>query len=415
MLEKTNTYMKKIGLMAFQAANNFGANLQIYSTYKYLENHGYNPIIINYVPNDAMIFNSRPCFSKEQVEAHKSFMNNMEMTRLCNSSKEVASVIKEYHIEGVIIGSDAIAQHHPFFSRIIFPSKRHIVSFERPTTDRMFPNAFWGEFQQYLLNPVPTAILSASNQQSDYRQFTPCLRNRMRNMLSQVNYISARDVWTQNMYDRIFDGCRTIPITPDPVFAFNYNVQNIPTIEEIMERFKLPEKYILLCVRDSKTISDLWIAQFDKICADNGFRCVAFPLPQGLQNNKILSCKVDLPLSPIDWYAIIRYASGFVGNNMHTIVSALHNAVPLFCFDQYGIKTFNYFVNKKSSKIHDILCRAGFEYNSVSTTTIHDVIPSPEFVFEKLITFDKEKCKEFSEHYYHQYKEMMSEITGLFK
>ena len=406
--------MKTIGLMAFHAANNFGANLQVFSTYSYLKNHGYKPIVINYIPNDAKVFNNRPLFTGAQAKAHMEFISQMEMTRWCANSKEVADVIQEYQIEGVIIGSDAIAQHHPFFSRIIFPSKRHIVSFERPTTDRMFPNAFWGEFQKYLPKPIPAAIISASNQQSDYRQLAPWVKRRMREMLSNVQYISARDKWTQKMYTSIFKGKRNVEITPDPVFAFNYNVKEIPGKGEILQKYQLPEKYILLCLRDSVTVSNKWITDFEKICYDSGYTCVAFPLPQGLQNNKILKHRVETPLSPIDWYALIRHASGYVGNNMHTIVTALHNSVPLFCFDQYGIKRLNYFVNTESSKIFDILERAGFKDNRAATSTIHDEIPAPEVVFNKLMLFDKEKCTAFANMYYNLYLNMMETITNLF-
>lgn len=406
--------MKRIGLMAFHAANNFGANLQIFSTYSYLKKHGFMPIIINYVPKDAKAFNKNPIYTSGQVNAHHKFVSQMEMTRWCADSKEVADVIVDYGIEGVIIGSDAIAQHHPFFSRIIFPSKRHIVSFERPTSDRMFPNAFWGEFQQYLQEPVPTVILSASNQQSEYRQFTPLIKKRMRQMLSNVGFISARDTWTQKMYNSVFNGDRIIDITPDPVFAFNYNVDNIPSEQDIINKFKLPRKYILLCLRDSITVTNEWISSFEKICTDNGYTCVAFPLPQGLQNNKILLHKVELPLSPIDWYAIIRYASGYVGNNMHTIVTALHNSVPLYCFDQYGIKHLNFFVNTESSKIYDILKRAGFEENRTSTSTFYDNVPAPNVVFTKLMEFNKEKCTIFAKMYYDRYLKMMNLITEFF-
>ena len=229
-----------------------------------------------------------------------------------------------------------------------------------------------------------------------------------------VNFISARDEWTQKMYQKIFRGKRVVDITPDPVFAFNYNVQGIPSKDDILKRFHLPEKYILLCLRNSKTVKDVWITGFEKICNENGYACVAFPLPQGLQNNKFLKNKVELPLSPMDWYAIIRYASGYVGNNMHTIVTSLHNEVPLFCFDQYGIKTFNYYVNVNSSKIYDILKRAGFEENRAATATLHDEIPSPSFVFNKLMSFDKEKCKVFAISYYQQYQRMMQQIISLF-
>lgn len=405
--------MKTVGLLAYHQACNFGANLQIFSTYSFLLNHGFNPIVINYVPDSLAAFYARPIYSKKQSEMHHIFTSKMQTTRLCRNSKEVADVICENRIEGVIIGSDAVAQHHTFFSRIIFPSKRHIVSFDRASTDRLFPNAFWGEFLLYLEKPIITVIMSASNQQSDFHQFLPCTMKRMRQMLSKISYISVRDEWTQRMYNHIFKGKLNPEITPDPVFAFNYNVNIIPQKDDILRRFSLPDKYILLAVRNATTLTDDWMLEFERICKKHDYVCVAFPFPQGLKNNKVLQTRIDLPLSPIDWYALIKYSSGFVGNNMHTVISALHNSVPLFCFDQYGIKRLNYFDIPESSKIYDIMHRAGFDNNRVHCGKIHDTLPTPQHVFEVLMQFDKEKCKAFAEMYYQRYLGMMKQIIEL--
>ena len=43
----------RIGLLTYHWVANYGANLQALSTYCYLDNNVYNPIIINWVPNDA--------------------------------------------------------------------------------------------------------------------------------------------------------------------------------------------------------------------------------------------------------------------------------------------------------------------------------------------------------------------------
>ena len=42
----------KIGILTFANVPNFGAKLQALSTISYLQNHGYNPILIKWEPED---------------------------------------------------------------------------------------------------------------------------------------------------------------------------------------------------------------------------------------------------------------------------------------------------------------------------------------------------------------------------
>lgn len=37
---------------------------------------------------------------------------------------------------------------------------------------------------------------------------------------------------------------------------------------------------------------------------------------------------ISIPLNPIDWYALIKYSKGYIGERMHPIVVSLHNSVP---------------------------------------------------------------------------------------
>ena len=115
-----------------------------------------------------------------------------------------------------------------------------------------------------------------------------------------------------------------------------------------------------------------------------------------------------------DRYCIIKYSSGYVGHNMHTIVSALHNSVPCYSLDQYGRRTLMQFCNNRSSKIFDILSNAGFaDFRAVSGTVIN-IISSAEKVVEKLLTFDREKCRTFASDFYQQYEMMMLNIEKTF-
>lgn len=401
----------KIGVLTYNNAINFGANLQAFSTYNYLQNHGYDPVLINYNPSD--LKHSYSSFPKEQIEVHKLFCGQMYTTRLCTGSEDVAKVLDEENINNIIIGSDAVAQHHPLLSRIVFPSKK-VFSIAQVTSDRMFPNPFWGEFLKFRPN-TNVCLMSVSSQQADFKLFKAETRNEMMKLLTRISFISVRDLWTKDMYKFISGGSLNPNVTPDPVFAFNENCKDfIPSKEEILKKFNLPDKYILLSIRKGKSVDSSWSKEFEKACKNSGYACVGLPFPYGFTTLNSVSRKINLPISPMDWYCIIKYSSGYVGHNMHTIVSALHNSVPCYSLDQYGRRTLMQFCNNSSSKIFDILSNAGFaDFRAVSGTVIN-IIPSAEKVVEKLLTFDREKCRTFASDFYQQYEMMMLNIEKTF-
>ena len=81
------------------------------------------------------------------------------------------------------------------------------------------------------------AIMSASSQDSDYRLFFPSVRRKMYNCLSQFEYISARDEWTQRMYQVVSNNQLLVDVTPDPVFSFNQNQEElIPSKTDLLEK-----------------------------------------------------------------------------------------------------------------------------------------------------------------------------------
>lgn len=402
----------RIGILTYSSAINFGANLQAFSTFNYLKKKGYEPIFIDYSPSD---FNeSYSSYPKDQIQEHIKFFQNYTKTPHCSNAKEVAEILKKENIQNVIIGSDAVAQHHPLISQIVFPSKK-IISISKPTSDRMFPNPYWGEFLNYTPD-INVCLMSVSSQQSKFKSFSLNTVNEMMNIIQKFSYISVRDEWTKNMYRHISKGKICPEVTPDPVFAFNQNcAEFIPSKESILEKFNLPEKYIILSIRKGKSISSKWATEFEKVCIEHGYTCIGLPFPYGFTNLNKVKIKIELPLSPIEWYALIKYSSGYVGHNMHTIVSALHNAVPCYSFDQYGRRFFMQWCDDSSSKIYDILCRAGFPKARVVSGTIIDRTPKAEEVFKNLMDFDIDKCKSFAAMYQAKYNEMMNNIEKTFK
>lgn len=402
----------RIGILTYHYPPNFGANLQALSTFKYLENKGHQPIIINWQPEDLLSGHYAKVVSKEQKEVHDKFVDDhLTLTKLCRTDEEIRSVIKEESIEAIIVGSDAILQHVSFLGKLRF-SKKSFLQLEKVYSDRIFPNPFWLSFINDDVN-VKTALMSASSQNAQYYFFTSKYKKLMRKQLDKFSFIGTRDNWTRKMVKNITNGKIDPTITPDPVFGFNHNVNNTVSKSEIIEKFKLNEKYILISFY-SKSIDKEWAQSFEKIANSHGYMCVEFPHPEGLKFGLDLKTQINTPLDPLDWYNLIKFSSGYVGQRMHPMIVAMHNSVPFYSFDNYGIKYIKVIKNYKSSKIFDLLNRSGFLNNWFSQIKSNQSAPSPISVFENINNFDRQKCSDFVAEYHKRYLVMMEGILSKF-
>lgn len=406
----------KIGILTFANVPNFGANLQALSTVCYLKNNGHEPIIIKWEPIDfeARFMNIR---EQNQPKAHFDFCEKyLPWTDLCRTEKDIASVIEKEGIEAVIIGSDAVLQHHSLLSRIYFPTKT-IFRVVNITSERIFPNAFWGTFSVYLKKETPLAIMSGSSQNTKYKYIFPATKHKMKISLSRFVYISVRDKWTYDMLRYLSAKTINPYITPDPVFAFNQNCSAlIPSKEDILYRFNLPKNYILISMKTRLLHNKQWMSELKRCFLAYNLTCVALPMPTGIDFDHNFDYEITTPLSPIDWYALIKYSQGYVGENMHPIVVCLHNAIPCFSFDTYGIlKYARIYCNEQSSKIYDIMADFSLLQNRCNAYSRFWKSPNPSEVVKQIISFDKEKCKTHSNLKVSQYNEMMKTIISIFQ
>ncbi len=402
----------KIGLLAYHAVCNFGAMLQLLSTYMFLKNHGHEPVIINWVAKDLENYYAQNTPISQIENQLKLRLQLWKETALCRTIKDVANIISNEQIDAVIIGSDAVAQHHPLFERIVFPC-RNIIAINSVTSDVVFPNPFWGIWTDYLDKPVPVVLMSAASQDSKYKYISKKLRKQMKERIMAFSYVSVRDVDTQKMFSFITEGQCCPSVTPDPVFAFNQNAASlVPSKEELMTKYGLSGKYMLISFKNEKrcNVSQTWLNKFQDIAKHHGIQCVSLPFSTSLSAGELES-EIALPLNPIDWYALLKYSCGYIGNNMHPIVVCIHNTVPFFSFDNYGTKHANgLFCDSSTSKIRHILKVANLLDCRIASNSLFRRTPSPEHVFNKLQTFDKAKCKNFAQGYLNKYNEMMTKI-----
>lgn len=384
----------KIGILTYHSVPNFGANLQALSTISYLNKKGYDAYIINWVPFDLESMYNNGRIPEKQQKIHEEFCSqNLRMTEICRNDDDIISTIKKHNLSLILIGSDALWHHTKIKKRFSIKKFRFITN--SVTSDRKYPNPFWGSFFNENLN-IKLAAFSVSSQNMDYHYLNDNMKYEMKKSLDKFSFISLRDEWTGRMVKYIQKKDEDPIITPDPVFSFNDNFGVKYTKEYIINKFKLDENYILLSFRTNK-MPFQWIKEFESYSTKKGYTCYALPMPEGLKDYG-MSNIIKNPISPLDWYYLIKYSSGYVGERMHPIIVSLHNIVPFYCFDEYGTFEKKMIIKRyinNSSKIYDILKRGDFldyihQYHSKND------LPSVSTVFHKLETFDYDKCKMFA-------------------
>ena len=409
----------KIGVLTFLHVANFGANLQATSTYYYLKNQGHTPIFINYTSYQVEITNKISQLKKKlqnrsisiQTLEHEKFIKEQikNQTRNVHTCSQVFEVIKEEGIEAVIIGSDAVAQHWPLFSTLKL-GKHRPFWIEPLQQERRFPNPFWGVG---FSDKIPTAMMSVSSQNSKYPIFTKAVLKRIAKQIDTMTYVSVRDAWTKDMM-LAAQPSSSIEVTPDPVFALNYNLGDlIPSENDIRRKFELPEKYVLIGLR-SQVYTYEELDKMNELLMNEGKECVAFNIDGVYAYKHPFKYEIKLPLNPLDWFGLIKYASAYIGSNMHPIVSSLTNGVPCFSIDNWGIVDFwGKKKTSKSSKVYDVLSQYGLtDYwcsieNGKCNTTVEKII-------EKLHNFPTDKVKQISIKRVNVYKNMMERIISSF-
>lgn len=404
----------KIGILTYHCVPNFGAQLQALSTVCYLKRAGYEPILLNWYPKDLQVMYENRV-SREQILAHEEFtIKYLPITETCRNEQDLVSVINNYNIEKIIVGSDALFKYTPLIKRFCL-DRNHlkIRKLNVLSCEKLDGNPFFGGFLKCLSPMVKCAAFSVSSQNCPFKAMLPMERMKMKKTLKNFNFISVRDSWTKQMVASVL-GEDFARISPDPVFSFNRNCDDfIPGKRYILEKFNLPEDYVLLSFgkhyNNAKYIENV-INELKK----NHLTSVWLPMPENDFSLSSTDVTISIPLNPIDWYALIKYSKGYIGERMHPIVVSLHNSVPFYCFDEYGIKTFegNWFqrkYNKETSKTYLIVKRAGLLENLFSYNDFIE-FPSPSYVVGRIKNFDKAKCTDFAQQMQCEYLHYMDEV-----
>lgn len=395
----------KIGLLTYHRVDNFGANLQALSTVSYFRNRGDEVHVIDWHPKELDTYYIKNT-SKEQREVHRLFVKeHLPVTEHCETSDDVKKVIEKYRFDLVVIGSDAVFSYIPFLKRV-HPSRKTLIGITKVTPDHELPNPFWADFASKD-SKIKIASLAASAQYLDIDKCLPWNKWKIRRLLKNFDLLTVRDRWTQSIISQFTE--KEVTISPDPVFGFNINVKNQITKEEISKKYNLNSKYVLLSFC-KKLFSDDWYAQLYSKLKEKGFEVINMAMPEGCVD---IPCdrKIDVPLPPMEWYAIIKNAQGYIGQRMHPMIVAFNNIVPFFIFDHYAYKKGAQQLD--SSKIYDLLERADMltSYWNIQDNKKKELLPSK--VVDVIVNYNKEKAQKFVSSYQERYINIMTKITEL--
>lgn len=385
----------RIGILTYHCVPNFGAQLQAMSTVGYLKRMGHTPIVLHWYPKDLENLYVRRV-PKIQRKCHKKFtLENYPLSSLCRNEKQLIREIERQQLDMIITGSDALFKFKPISERKRNFSKRRLRFINNyVSSDTLEGNPFFCDYYGELSRKIPVVAFSVSSQNCPYYKLTPEEKEIMGGFLANFKSITVRDHWTKQMVEEI-GGFNDIPITPDPVFAFNQNCYiPIPSKEDLQDRFLLPEKYALISF-PAGLMNEDYVKGLGELLQQQNIIPVSLPEPEGLTDFGFAK-KIELPLTPIEWYALIKNANAYIGTRMHPIIVSLHNNVPFFSFDGNGTKdAVTGRFNQNSSKIYDILKKGHFEKNTYALRSGLPLTPVLDII-KKIKSFDKLSCKDFS-------------------
>lgn len=399
----------RVGILTYHCVPNFGAQLQAMSTVGYLKRMGHTPILLHWYPKDLEALYARRVPTIQRKCQMQFAETHFPLSSLCRNEKQLIKEIERQQLDMIITGSDALFKYKPICDRERAFSKRKLRFVNNyVSSEDLDGNPFFCGYYGELSRQIPVVAFSVSSQNCPFFRMSEDEREKMGRYLRNFKKITVRDQWTKSMVEEVA-GLKNIEITPDPVFAFNQNCYiDIPTKEEILARFSLPEHYALFSFAKG-VLPIQYIEEIGRAIKQHGITPIALAEPEGL-GDVFFSDQVDLPLSPIEWYSLIKNADAYIGTRMHPIIVSLHNAVPFFSYDGNGTSDIHGSFNHNSSKIYDILKKASFEDNTYPLRS-HSVMPSTERVVDSILSFHRAKCAGFAESMYNNY---MGAMSGLF-
>ncbi len=185
--------MKKIGILTFHHGYNFGATLQTHGTYKFLEQEGYKPVVIDYINTKHHCAHIKSKLFRKNITL---ILKNLAVMRKFESFKSNWNLSKRAY--------DISQIDFTYFSAVVFGSDE-IWNLNNP---------FIGTDYSYFGKRVQCPLIAYSPSSGNSISLTA--NREIRALLNSFTNISVRDENTREVVRNQLG--KKVPITVDPIF-----------------------------------------------------------------------------------------------------------------------------------------------------------------------------------------------------
>lgn len=333
---------KKIGILTFHFAINYGAILQCYGLYKYLCKQNFSPVIINYVPlkvsdhkDDKLINFIRFCF--KPLIILKRLYNSLQLigfnatwikfrygrslkTKFSQFHSQYLSLTPLCHesdiafytntLDAIIVGSDQVWNHHFHDNPVYF------FSWTPP---------FKGKRLSY--------SACSGNNKVDYQN-----RQNIANLLNKFNFISVRGSET-NSFIHDLTGLNVDEFA-DPTFLVDYDEL------VIKDHYLTTAPYILTYVI-GKEITGNNLNMIKEIKRHTGdLKVISIVLSESHPQKPHGADKILYNTSIEEWVTLFKKASFIYTDSFHGAIFAIKNNIDFVAYvaeDQRKARFFDLF------------------------------------------------------------------------
>ena len=361
--------MVRIGLLTFHHAYNFGANLHVLALQRAMEARGVTATVIDYRdPLRESAYSS--VTSRAQAETHEQFISkHLNLSPRFRDS----DTLWEYCLDAfdaVVISMDVLRLNTLEPRRMI----KHLIS----SNIRWTPSARGGLPPYWLPWPSTSADrkvaklgLAVSAVGTKFYLLDPRLYMPISESLQDFERLTVRDEWTKLMVRCLSFGRVVPPICPDPVFF----------LPKYLSRTEmLPESDVSNLVLLSGSFSKEWITALADHLSGMGFGIGSLSSPERNLEIEGADASLELPMSPLTWFGLLRSARGFIGSRFHAMVSCMANDTPFITIDPG--RRFDLWQYRRSSKYLDLCRSAGTESRYLLQRELSST--APEVVIDRL-------------------------------
>ncbi|MBW4557555.1 MAG: polysaccharide pyruvyl transferase family protein [Trichormus sp. ATA11-4-KO1] len=337
----------KIGIITFHHIDNYGATLQAYALWNFLNSQGYDVEIIDYRPYRAVRYYTKSLrpIRRKKLSIHES--QKLSIHQLHINEKIFVNISRAWKIRQFLLSHVRLSQRKFYRKKGLqhFNSKYDVVICG---SDQIWSlNSIRGFDASFFLDFVNNQATRKISYAASFGELT-VLNNHREEICNLVNQFQTILVRDSNSERIIVNQCNMVAKKVlDPTFLINYDaIKHIPKIEG---------KYLLIYNQDelASTEEDL----VKSIAERHGLNIVSIG-----KCNQV--AKVNLENAcPQEWIGAFSQASYIVTNTYHGTIFAIIFQKP-----------FSVFVpSNKSNKVTDLLRDLSLEDRIFSENTISQV------------------------------------------